>query len=58
MDYVTFSYEHLIYPVAAENIASRKIPESLGGKVMKEYEKTNLSGRTWPFVEYWIYPEK
>ncbi len=48
-------YDHLIYPVATDNIASRKIPESLGGKIMKEYTKTNMSGNMLPFVEYWIY---
>jgi hypothetical protein len=48
-------YEYLIYPVDKRNIASRKIPESLGGKIVKEYEKLNLSGKILHIVEYWIF---
>lgn len=48
------TYEYVVYPVARENIASRKVAESLGGVVVREYEQTNLSGITWPFVEYHI----
>lgn len=48
-------YEYLIYPVDKRNIASRKIPESLGGKIVKEYEKLNLSGNILQIVEYWIF---
>lgn len=47
-------YNYIRYPVAAQNIASRKIPESLGGKVAKEYDKKMLTGRTYHMVEYWI----
>ena len=47
-------YEYIRYPVAAQNISSRKIPESLGGVVKKEYDKQMLSGRTYHMVEYWI----
>jgi len=47
-------YEYIRYPVAAQNIPSRKIPESLGGVVKKEYDKKMLSGRTYHMVEYWI----
>jgi RimJ/RimL family protein N-acetyltransferase len=47
-------FDHVIFTVAAQNIASRKIAESLGGKVGKEYEKTMQSGRTYHMVEYWI----
>jgi RimJ/RimL family protein N-acetyltransferase len=47
-------YEYIVYPVARDNVASRKVAESLGGVVVKEYENTNLSGITWPFVEYHI----
>ncbi len=50
------AYSYLRYPVAAANIPSRNIPEALGGIVAAGYEKTNMSGRTWPFVEYHIYP--
>ncbi len=49
-------YEHLIYPVALENYPSRKIPEHLGGKVVKEYEEKNMSGTVLHILEYWIYP--
>ncbi|MDZ4875470.1 MAG: hypothetical protein CLLPBCKN_004866 [Chroococcidiopsis cubana SAG 39.79] len=31
-------YEYFLYPVNRANIASRKIPETLGGKVVREYE--------------------
>ncbi|MEK7623543.1 MAG: GNAT family N-acetyltransferase [Patescibacteria group bacterium] len=48
-------YDHLVYPVALDNIASRKIPESLGGVVVKEYTQTTQNGHTWPYVEYWVY---
>ena len=46
---------YLVYPVDRRNIASRKIPESLGGVVEAEYEHTNLSGRVLDIVEYRIY---
>lgn len=49
------SYDYLFYPVAPENIASRKIPESMGGKVFREYETTNLNGGKMTMVEYRIY---
>jgi RimJ/RimL family protein N-acetyltransferase len=51
-------YEYILYPVVEENYASKRIPEFLGGKVMKEYEKTNMSGNTHHMLEYWIYPPK
>lgn len=51
------SYKYITYPVVEQNIASRKIAESLGGKIMKEYEKETLSGRTYHMLEYWIGPE-
>lgn len=47
-------YEFIRYPVAAENISSRKIAEALGGKIVKEYRKTTQSGRTYDYVEYRI----
>jgi len=47
-------YEYLIYPVAQENIPSRRIPERLGGQIAREYDKTNLSGRVLHVVEYKI----
>lgn len=49
-----FTFTHLRYDVARENAASIKIPESFGAKVMREYEKTMQSGRTYHMLEYWI----
>lgn len=48
-------YDYLIYPVDKRNIASRKIPESLGGIAKREYKKINQSGKELEMVEYWIY---
>jgi RimJ/RimL family protein N-acetyltransferase len=48
-------YEYLRYPVDRANIASRKIPEALGGKIFREYNKVNLSGNILHLVEYKIY---
>lgn len=48
-------YEYLRYPVDKRNIPSRKIAESLGGVIGKEYTKINQSGNTLDEVEYWIY---
>lgn len=47
-------YEHLVYPVAEQNTASRKVAESLGGVVHNEYDKTTLNGKTWHYLDYWI----
>lgn len=49
------TYEYLTYPVDKRNIPSRKIAESLGGIIAKEYTKINESGNTLDDVEYWIY---
>ncbi len=49
-------YEYILYPVDKENIASRRIPETLGGKVFREYEEKNLSGNNLQLLEYRIYP--
>lgn len=51
-------YEYLLYPVAKENYASRKIPESMGAVVVKESDFTNMQGVMMRSVEYRIYPEK
>jgi [ribosomal protein S5]-alanine N-acetyltransferase len=48
-------YDYLLYPVVKENIASRKIPESLGGKVAREIIQKNENGEDMDEVEYWIY---
>lgn len=47
-------YDHIVWPCAAANTPSRKLAESLGGKVQREYEKTNARGVVWSFVDYWI----
>jgi RimJ/RimL family protein N-acetyltransferase len=51
-------YEYILYPVDRENHASKRIPEFLGGKVVKEYDKINMKGDTLHILEYWIYPPK
>lgn len=50
-------YKYIKYPAADKNIASRKIPESLGAEVAKEYEQTGLSGNKYYCLEYHIYPK-
>lgn len=50
------NYECLIYPVDRRNIASRKIPEALGGIIFTEYDKKNLSGNILHILEYRIIP--
>src|SRR3989339_65578 len=37
-------YEYLRYPVVEENMSSRKIAESLGGKEVSRYPKVNQKG--------------
>ncbi|NJP10543.1 MAG: GNAT family N-acetyltransferase [Leptolyngbyaceae cyanobacterium RU_5_1] len=53
----SLSYTYLSYPVDKRNIPSRKIPESLGGRVAREFQQTNLSGNVLDEVEYRIYRE-
>ncbi|MBI2436838.1 MAG: GNAT family N-acetyltransferase [Candidatus Magasanikbacteria bacterium] len=48
-------YEYISYPVDKKNIASRKIPESMGGVVGREYKLTGMGGQELDEVEYWIY---
>jgi RimJ/RimL family protein N-acetyltransferase len=50
-------YEYLLYPVTEENYASRRIPEFLGGIVVREYDETNMSGNLQHILEYRIYPD-
>ncbi|AFZ30429.1 hypothetical protein Glo7428_1880 [Gloeocapsa sp. PCC 7428] len=47
-------YKYLRYPVDKANIASRKIPEALGGKIVDEYYKINMNGKSLNIVEYRI----
>lgn len=51
------NYDYILYPVAAENIASRKIPESMGGKIEREYDDKNGLGQEMHLLEYRIYPQ-
>ncbi len=48
-------YEYLLYPVANKNIASRKIPELLGGRIVREYDKDVQGGNKYHWLEYRIY---
>lgn len=50
-------YEYILYPVADVNIASRKIPESMGGKIVREYDSVNGLGQAMHLLEYRIYPQ-
>jgi len=49
------NYQYLKYPVARQNIFSRKIAEKMGGKLQDEYIKTNESGQLLDEVEYRFY---
>ncbi|MDG2615939.1 GNAT family N-acetyltransferase [Thermoleptolyngbya sichuanensis XZ-Cy5] len=49
-------YECLRYPVDRRNLASRKLAEHLGGRIVGEYTQMNLSGRMLEVLEYRIYP--
>lgn len=48
-------YEYIVYPADRDNIPSRKIPESLGGKVHASYDKETPSGKILHTMEYRIY---
>lgn len=48
-------YEYLVYTVDKHNILSRKIPESLGGKAVREFQKLSLSTKMLNLIEYRIY---
>jgi RimJ/RimL family protein N-acetyltransferase len=50
------AYEYILYPVSKENHASRRIPESMGATVAREYDYTNMSGAVMHSLEYRIYP--
>ncbi len=50
-------YEYILYPVGEHNIASRKIPESLGGKLVSKFIGKNVFGTPFEEVEYRIYPK-
>jgi RimJ/RimL family protein N-acetyltransferase len=46
--------EYFTYPVDEENYPSRRIPEKLGGEIVRAYKKRNLSGRILNLLEYRI----
>ncbi|MEO1432837.1 MAG: GNAT family N-acetyltransferase [Cyanobacteria bacterium J06632_19] len=46
--------EYFTYRVDEENYPSRRIPEKLGGQIVRTYQKRNLSGRILNLVEYRI----
>ena len=48
-------YEYIIYPVVDKNIASRRIPESMGGKIAREYDDVSGLGQPMHLLEYRIY---
>jgi len=48
-------FNYLVYPVDRENIASRRIPESLGGRIFKEVVVQTRSGSTLDEVVYQIF---
>jgi len=48
-------YDYILYPVAEENYASRRIPEMMGGKVAREFDGTNAIGEKMHELEYRIY---
>ena len=47
-------YNHIVWPCAHENYASRKLAESIGGWIGKEYNKKTVRGDERPYVEYHI----
>jgi RimJ/RimL family protein N-acetyltransferase len=48
------AFDYLIYPVDRRNVASRRIPEALGGVVAAEYTRTSASGNLLDLLEYRI----
>lgn len=49
------NYEYCLYSVDRRNIPSRKIPESLGGQIYRQYQMTNENGKVLDLLEYRIY---
>jgi [ribosomal protein S5]-alanine N-acetyltransferase len=47
-------YEYLIYPVDSRNLASRKIPESLGAAIISQYDGTGGMGQELTLIKYRI----
>ena len=46
--------DYFMYPVDRRNTASRKIPESLGGRIAKEYQVKTSTGKILDLVVYKI----
>jgi RimJ/RimL family protein N-acetyltransferase len=51
---LNLDYENISYPVFKENLASRKIAEFLGGKIVREFIGKNIRGVENEEVEYFI----
>lgn|SRR3989338_5453440 len=51
-------YDYLLYPVVEENYPSKRIPESFGGTIAREYDEVSMSGKNLHMLEYRIYPPK
>ena len=51
-------YDYLIYPVDRRNIASRNIPQTLGGFVRKSYKEINASGNELDIIVYHLFKEE
>lgn len=47
-------FEHMVYPCDKDNVASRKIAESLGGSIFRTGEVKSMSGRTLNEIAYKI----
>lgn len=47
-------YDYLIYPVDSRNMASRKIPESLGAAIISQYDDTGRMGQDLTLIKYRI----
>lgn len=52
---INIDCEYFTYPVDKDNIASRKVVESIGGKIYREYTDTSAAGKTLNLLEYRIY---
>ncbi len=48
------NYEYLIYPADSRNIASRKIPESLGACIISQYDDRGGMGQDLTLIKYRI----
>jgi RimJ/RimL family protein N-acetyltransferase len=51
-------YRFIAYSVDQDNLPSRKIPESLGGHIVREFQLMSQSGNLLHLLEYRIYPSR